>query len=503
MGHRRLPVTCSSCGTSWSQDEAAFCGNCGARLPGNRPSPPSARPHRRNWLAVLAGLAVLAVGVMVIAQAQPGLHDRQTPDGSSGSSTEASAAPNAPVACLRDATSEPSIVWSCELPDWNGPLLSVGRRAYVGTLSGEIMAFSVPEGRAVWRIRATPGPVLPLVGSSDTIIARSDRGVILAIDARGGVVRWRTPPGHVPGSRFLPSAMIGDVAVLANTGGVTGLDVRNGRRLWGVDTPGRVRQMIAIGRSVAIATPQALMLVEAGTGADIWSLPEIAPGAGTVQTLGQDLVVQSDDGRVARIDAASGRVSWMVGPPDAPAAPGMLATTPDGVVVVGRQLIAGLDPGTGAVRWTDGRLRGPIVIHRDRRAVVVSVISDDGGRTLRIKAQDGFVIWDRMPALTEADDVAGILIGTGGCQLCGFELATGSPLMYQIGAEVSSVTSTTGVLLVATPSNLVALSPHASVSVGDPEVPYEQIAALQLAGWAFMHDLAAVHQVGARRHGER
>jgi outer membrane protein assembly factor BamB len=246
-----------------------------------------------------------------------------------------------------------------------------GSRVIVG--DDDVLAFDRRTGSRLWRFRAPDGgPAGVFLGDAgdDTVLAGSTTGVLYALDAGTGTLRWMR---RVAGGRLravYPPVRLGARIIAAFTtfdgplqGGLVAFDLR-GRRLWtrafpsGVGASGGgvpVEQEIVVAR-----TDGAVEVVEAATGRVAWTLPRatgLAPDGvdrdvRAVARAGDVVLVSSLAGEIAGYDSQRWRLRWRYtgGPPDA-AALRLHADTRHAYVPFTDGSLVVLDAATGDELW--------------------------------------------------------------------------------------------------------------------------------------------------------
>ncbi|HET7248476.1 MAG TPA: PQQ-binding-like beta-propeller repeat protein [Gemmatimonadales bacterium] len=255
-----------------------------------------------------------------------------------------------------------------------GPLIA-GAAVYVATQAvpdGRVLALRLKTGVPLWSVR-TGGVSAGLALADSTIIAATDRGVVVALDARTGERRWERTIGR--GIRAAPVvaplgiavATIADTiylldpgtgaihARLATPGTIVGSPAADGKRLFAGTTAGHL---------MAIALPDLTVLWDRPVGDAVYGAPALS---------GDTLYAITDSGTLWRVPlaAAESARSFALGIP-ATAGPTPLA---NGVLVAGLTgEILLVDATTGAVRWRTRR-RAPIEaspIVKDRELYLVT-----------------------------------------------------------------------------------------------------------------------------------
>jgi outer membrane protein assembly factor BamB len=414
-----VPRACPDCGRTWGRD-ATFCGRCGAAL-----APEAQRSGRRVLhlttgrvvvaavvlLAVAIGVAVVTPRVRLPSIGVPDVEDDTItlPSAPAGTAPAGEPAPTGPVRCTRDGAPVDCVAWDVATPGGT----SLGQRFGGARLlvDGRKDALAVREpatGRVRWS-RGDLGAQRPFAALADVLlVAAPEDGAVTAVDAADGTTRWEAPDLRPVGAPPSPGA---GVVVLGRPGPggavdeLVGLDAASGEPAWRWSVPwsGGVRT------------------------------PANPPVGGALLVTGQ--------GRLARLDVATGRVAWVVdtlddaylqAEPDGHVGAQQLAEAPpaelwihdgetgavvqtlkangvaahavvDGVLVVSRPVegvVRGRDLGTGDELWsrrTDSP--GTLGHHEggsDPEALVV--LERDARRVRRLDPRTGEVTWEvRLP----------------------------------------------------------------------------------------------------------
>jgi len=227
--------------------------------------------------------------------------------------------------------------------------------------------FAAPAAPVHGTIRwffSTPGPVLasPVVANGLALINGGD-GVLYAVDAHTGTLKWSAPVGDtlVAGT----PAVAGDVVYVAARGhGLAALDLSTGATLWTVDTRSPVRAApLVVGSLLFVAAgANDLLCLDRRTGAEYWEFKSEDAFGVFWPTQGQPAVTTDDGGRVFialgastefnALNLRTGRKVWeqtvdtrMVGAPIYDGQLGLVfATTWSGHIYA-------MDARTGTVRW--------------------------------------------------------------------------------------------------------------------------------------------------------
>lgn len=414
---------CPECGREWGRDPA-WCGACGAPLGDQAAPPPTTSPRWRRLALAVPALALVLLATVV---ALPGGDEAPTGDADARDPVtlpeppQAAPPPTGPPTCTRQGLPVDCIAWD------------------------------VDTGRDV-----SLGPRLP--GS----------GVLVTVDAEGlvvrepdsGDVRWSQP--DLDGGRA--QGVVAGVLVLTTPGGVTGVDVEDGTRLWtreGLQAVGPLSEpgapVVVLGRrpsSDAAVTTMVGLDPRTGDLQWEWTTPWEAGVGSAVQPVGPDGVLATGGARLAHLDIRTGRTLWEVrtvsdaylqvqpsghvsaqqlATADAPqlwihdgATGEVLLRMPavrvashvvaDGVVVVhapAEGVLRGMDLATGDPRWQVllggvGALGFPLP---SAEAGAVVVLEREQRRVRRLDARTGDIRWETRLAPSRSSDGAGTFFG--------------------------------------------------------------------------------------------
>jgi outer membrane protein assembly factor BamB len=181
--------------------------------------------------------------------------------------------------------------------------------------AGMLVALDAASGRVRWRVALAPTESSPLV-SNGLVYVGDWSGRVTAFDARTGARRWSVATGGaVKGSVALAGrrAYVG-----AYDGRLYGLDARTGRVLWHTSSPSRLGRRgafystpaIAYGRIYLGSTDGSVYSFGAVSGKLRWSHRTGGYVYGSPAVWRGRILVGSYDGRFNALDAATGRVRW-------------------------------------------------------------------------------------------------------------------------------------------------------------------------------------------------
>ena len=384
-------------GLDWLPEPvAAGIALAGARTPVNAPGstrrygpgflPGLGAPTRRRVL-VLGGAGAAAV----LATGAVGAATLLRPD----DDKPVRAAPSRPAATTASAPPPPGqgrLLWRRYTGATHlisSPVVAAGA-VFIGSEKGDLLAFDARTGRPRWTYAAgKPVRSRPAVDGGTVYVGGED-GHVHAVDARTGRPRWRAPAGDGTGTNTLAAGGL----VFAGDDPLRALDAATGAVRW----QGRGSTRYVAHRTVAegvlyVPRAKAVAALDARTGRVRWEYamreaPGGAAAAGGTVYCGDGLGEQ-----VHAVDARDGRRRWTYraggGVTARPVAAG-------GTVYVGDRdsNVFALDAATGAMRWqaqVDGDVQADPVLAGGMLYVAAGVYSDAG--LYAIEAATGRVVW--------------------------------------------------------------------------------------------------------------
>lgn len=254
------------------------------------------------------------------------------------------------------------VAWR-ETGDWSlieFPPVLAGGRLFVGTNHGLLLALDTTTGRRLWQRELGRCIASSPAVAGETVVVgvmaappQCDRDVpsfVAAFDARTGRTLWRHRSGPVEASPLV----VGGVALTGSwDGGLTALDVANGRVRWTFATGAAIKAAATLAGSTAIVGSYdgSLYAVDALTGRLRWSTRVGAPFCAAASVDGGHVFDATVDGVVHAFDVRSGTELWSrrIGRFGYSA-----AALSGGRVYVGSydHRLYALDADTGAVLWT-------------------------------------------------------------------------------------------------------------------------------------------------------
>jgi outer membrane protein assembly factor BamB len=267
-----------------------------------------------------------------------------------------------------------------------------------------------PLSSAVWRV-AGEGRGSPAADAS-TAYFLGRRNEVIAVNARSGAVRWRTPTGRTGDTTLGFRVVAAGSVVVAGDYHLVAMDAASGAVRWRFDpeispkdggyAPGPYLGSAGVGLVFTGAGGGRMYALEQDTGRVRWSIPVAAADATVFEPIAVGGVVAAtftrftnpNSGGVILVDAQTGAVRWRTmfiaanGPPaHLNAAGGPVLTDTLVIAASGDGAIHGFDRGTGAERWRIPPLdaMGRIGFTSDARPLAIA------GRTLYAGSLTGTV----------------------------------------------------------------------------------------------------------------
>ncbi len=241
---------------------------------------------------------------------------------------------------------------------------------YTADEKGEVRAFSLDEGKRLWRqdldLRIASGPALV----DDLIIVGTREAQVIALDARDGSQRWQA---RVSGEVLAPAAGgQGVVVVRSFDGFVYGLNADGGQRLWAVDrtvptlTLRGIGAPLVVGGNVMVGTDGGKVLaLGLHDGVPVWeSTVSVPTGRSELERLvdvdampvseGLDVYAVSYAGDLVAMELGQGQIQWRA---NVASITGM-ALAGDRIFVTDPECrVFAVDRRNGDVLWTRDELR--------------------------------------------------------------------------------------------------------------------------------------------------
>ena len=246
--------------------------------------------------------------------------------------------------------------WQVDLhsPARSAPLVSNGEITVV-TVDQQLQAFSQADGKYLWSYQATAsntgtiGQAGP-AAADGVIVAGFESGDLAAVRQGSGTLIWTDNMGGIKGQSTLadfgsvrgaPIIQGGLVYAIGLGGLLAALDIRSGRRVWQRDIAGANTPWLAGDFLFLVSTDQKLAALSKEDGSVHWvtDLPRFQNPKRTKGLItwfgptlvGGKLIVLSDHGKMAVLDATTGALVASSTLPDTASTPASVA---QGVVLV-------------------------------------------------------------------------------------------------------------------------------------------------------------------------
>jgi eukaryotic-like serine/threonine-protein kinase len=270
-------------------------------------------------------------------------------------------------------------VWSAQIGASQATPTLEGRRVYVGTDAGLLLALDAKTGKTIWRFSAPGGFKSEIALGATALFAESTDGTVHAIEAASGTGLWKfaRPDGSLG---YAAPTLAGDAALfVAGETTLYRLDPAGGTLIWKSVLGGRAA-------STPARTDGKLILGGDGTGVTalseddgnrLWRFPasgKTTDWYGAPLSVGKVVYVGTVRGLVYALDSLTGKRLWATSlPGEALARPtldetrGLLWVTLTGAPASQNSLVA-LDLKTGKVRtgFKLGEVSASPVITKDR-----------------------------------------------------------------------------------------------------------------------------------------
>ena len=254
-----------------------------------------------------------------------------------------------------------------------------GDRIFVVSQAGELSAWD-RDGKPLWKTNLSPGITAGVNGGGNTVAVGNEEREVIAVDADSGEVRWRQRLGSIVTA--LSPVRDGVLVARSGDGYIVGLDAASGEILWKINRSvpalslhGQSEPLLAGGAVLVGLDNGRLLLASARNGNVAWEkVVAIPKGRSEIERMvdidgplalrGAIVFVVSYHGKVAAIDARSGKTLWMR---DASSVTGV--TEAGGRVLYSDEdsVVWSLDAGSGVPVWKQEalkfrRLTRPVVI---------------------------------------------------------------------------------------------------------------------------------------------
>ncbi|GAA0587414.1 outer membrane protein assembly factor BamB family protein [Actinomadura livida] len=363
-----------------------------------------AAPGRRRFLVVGGAAAAVALGTggvaaLVRVLREPAAEPAAQPP---ATSPAASAAPPP----MRDG----KVLW--KRPSGDEYLVSspvvAGGQVFVGSEKGNLLAFDARTGKPRWTYRAARRIVTGPAAASGLVYALSQDGVLHAVDARTGRLKWQRTVGNTQADPIVAGGL-----VYCGGDALNALDAAGGSVRW--RGAGAGRTPAAAGGAVYVPGEKKLVAYDASTGRARWTYP--SPGGVQDAAAANGLVCFADfqGEKVHAVDARTGKRRWTFDIGETATSRPVITDRAVYAADYGGKVSA-LDPATGTMRW-QAQLEGQIQdnpVMAGGTLYVPSGIYSDGG-VYAVDAATGRKLW-RFQAdegVESSPAVAGGIVYTG------------------------------------------------------------------------------------------
>ncbi len=326
-----------------------------------------------------------------------------------------------------DLPEELELLWETTTPDGvNSTPAIVGGRVYIGTLSGDVLCFSLRDGTPLWKYRSiesddpkefAPGFRAPVTVSAQTVFVGDEDGVFHAIDRATGRKRWTVTTGGeiVGGATLLPDER---VMFGSHDGYLYCLNAQSGAEVWKFPTQGPVNgaqavtaaddasagaaQPVRVNGSLALVgrytfvtgcDKPILRVVDIETGEQTEEAPLDSLLIASPALVGDVLYFGTDGGQVIALDWRKKEAVWTYADPQRQQQINSCPAVTDELVFIGSgdKRLHCIDRATGDGRWTF-ETRAKI----DGSPVVVGgrvFFGSGDGNLYGVRSADGSEVW--------------------------------------------------------------------------------------------------------------
>ena len=227
-----------------------------------------------------------------------------------------------------------------------------------------VMPGPAPKGRPVvlWeaaRPGALPYSTMPLPFEDEVIVA-DQSGLLAALNARDGSVRWQLDVGSlIQGAPALVQPTGSDQLVVVGTAGgvVVAARAADGHEVWRTPVSGAVNNSLLVADGVVyVATDSGeIDAIDPASGTIAWSMNVGVPISRNAGAADGVLFVGTSSGRFVAIDLTSHKVRWDVpladGLPGTPTIANGRVYVVEGILGLGTHDLLALDSSDGSTKW--------------------------------------------------------------------------------------------------------------------------------------------------------
>lgn len=273
---------------------------------------------------------------------------------------------------------ELSLRWEIRTPDgcMSTPAIADGR-AYVGTLSGDLLCLSLKDGSSLWKYASIetdnpkvfrPGFSSPVTLTQSSVIVGDDGGTLHCVDRETGKKQWQFETNAL----IVGAATVrGSIVIFGSHNQyLYGLDLATGKKQWEFDAKGPVNGTQAIlGTQTFVSgcSEPVMYVVNAETGVSEQGIPIEDLLIATPALVDEILYFGTSEGLVLAMNGKTGKQVWKYETKQGREIHSAPAVTDDSVIIGGRdKLLYCLDRATGKERWLfptrAGNDNSPVVV---------------------------------------------------------------------------------------------------------------------------------------------
>jgi outer membrane protein assembly factor BamB len=226
-----------------------------------------------------------------------------------------------------DLPAGPEPRWQTKLGSaiWATPAVRAAT-ACVGTIGGVFHAVKISDGTLAWTFSAGRPVFGEALATDEAVYFTCDNGFLFKLERVTGRELWRYDLGDAQIPRILPHPAVYDydhespcpvladgvLYVGAGDGGFHAINAADGKRVWRIAAPGKIRGTAAIvGANVVFGTLDGpVIMVERATGREVWRFDSKAPVTTSPALIGGRIVIGNRGSALYGIDPASGDRTW-------------------------------------------------------------------------------------------------------------------------------------------------------------------------------------------------
>lgn len=288
---------------------------------------------------------------------------------------------------------------------------------YVGDLDGTLHAVSLADGADRWSFTADDAgfpsaAAIGRVGESRLVVVGDDVGLVRALDAGSGEIRWTYEmQGEISGGPTIVDGPDGPrVLVGSQDATLACLDLATGKPIWEHEIADQIRCSPTVARTTAgdrvflAGCDGKLHVIDVATGTEMAAVPIDGPTGTTPASLGDRVFFGTEGGVFFAIDVVKGEVVWRVAATAAGQSYRSSAALTHDLAVVGfrGKAIEAFSVTDGGRAWRQpmrGRVEAsPAIVSMagpdGAAARPVALVADSAGRIAALDAATGEIVWD-------------------------------------------------------------------------------------------------------------